>query len=139
MLISEKAVRIFARSILFENNENVDLMEINFSPSNGGLGLGANDQFNTNRSFHDRPTKMTDWQNDIEARSKEEDLVNVNNVSSIEQNRVNSNNTEDNGCRNTGDFKAKVNVEIENIGLDVDNEDLDKALEKITKVIKGML
>lgn len=140
MLISEKVIRVFARSLLFENSESIDLNEINFSPSNGGIGLGANDQWKTNRSFHDKPTKMTDWQdNEKQNKLDNKNLIDVNNSSSSSIDYTNIDNVKNSSCSNPNDFKLKVNLEIDNIGLDVDNDDLDDALMKITNVIKGMI
>ena len=141
MLISEKAVRIFARSILFENSESVDLNEINFSPSNGGIGLGANDLYKVPPS-HDKPLNQKNWQEKVMSKEKdieEDDLIDINNISSLASHESIPHDYEDQGCRNRDDFKVKVSVELDKVGLDADNEDLDKALEKITKVIRGML
>jgi hypothetical protein len=138
MLISEKAVRIFARSILFENNENVDLNEMNLSPSNGGIGLGANDLYKVPPS-HDKPLEQKDWQEKVVSSNKDDNLIDVNDISSLAPHESIPPDLEDKGCRNPGDFKVKVSLELDKVGLNAENEDLDSALNKITKVIRGML
>ena len=141
MLISEKAVRIFARSILFENSENVDLNEINFSPSNGGIGLGANDLYKVPPS-HDKPLEPVIWQENImsgEETDEHEDLIDVSDISSLAPHESIPPDHEDEGCRNPDDFRVKVSVELGKVGLDAGNEDLDKAYKKISNIIRGML
>jgi len=139
MLISEKAVRIFARSILFENSESVDLNEISFAPDDTmdlykiqapGLSSG-------------QPLETTDWQSKIknkkETQDKDDNLIDVNDISSLAPRESIPSDHEDDGCRNRDDFKVKVSVELDKVGLDAENEDLDKALEKITRIVRGML
>ena len=139
MLISEKAVRIFARSILFENSESVDLNEMSLAPDDTmdrykiqapGLTSG-------------QPLETIDWQSKIknkkETQVKDDNLIDVNDISSLAPHESIPPDLEDEGCRNPGDFKVKVSLELDKVGLNAENEDLDDALNKITKVIRGML
>ena len=57
MLISENNIRRLARTMLFSESSK-KVFEANYSPSNGGIGLGANDQFNSNSTIYDRHGPM---------------------------------------------------------------------------------
>ena len=135
MLISEKAIRLFARSILFENSETLNILEMNMSPS---TSVDANAMYLNGLNIHDRPYRQTDWQEEQDGNNidKSNDNINISDVSSSYNNH--NKDKRDEGINNKHDLQRKVSDDISYIGHDKSNGELDRVYNKIKKILEDI-
>ena len=143
MIISEKAIRMFAKTLLFETNIKSNINELNMSPS---TGPGANDEFKNSRHFYNTPGPMITGDGrypasyPVNSGDDEDSIDNIvpdETVSNIKQHTANYNEIEPSSIEDLiGVIKFELDAEI---GMNLSKDKISKLEKDIKKIIREIL
>ena len=143
MIISEKAIRMFAKTLLFETDIKTNINELNMSPS---TGPGANDEFKNSRHFYNVPGPMISGDGKYPAsypvehfndENVDDNIIPDETVSNIKQHTANYSEIEPNSIENLlGVIKFELDAEI---GMNLSKDKISKLEKDIKKIIREIL
>jgi len=141
MIINEKALRVFAQTLLFENKAYVNLNELNMSPS---TGPGANDEFKSGRHIYNQAGPQIDGDGNYplsypveEDDQEESNEIEVSDSSSIQHYYADYDEIEP---KTSVDLKLSISSKIDDeLGMDLSAEEIAILSKKINKIFKEVV
>lgn len=141
MIISEKALRLFAQTVLFENEVSCSLNELNMSPS---TGTGANDVGKSGRHIYDQAGPQIDGDGNYplpypveEDDQEESNEIEVSDSSSIQHYYADYDEIEP---KTSVDLKLSISSKIDDdLGIDLSEDEIAVLSKKINKIFKEVV